>query len=91
MELEMKIIKSHQAKITICCQTPLVTPIALKICTVGFFNMLNPNLQSDLFSDHSSNTSFKVLKLFWVVVSGASYQPPAGTTNTHPKQFEHLN
>ena len=26
----------------------------------GFFNMLNPDLQSDLRSDHSRNTSFKV-------------------------------
>ena len=57
MELEMKITCTcHQAKITICCQTPLVTPIAPKICTGGFFNMLNPNLPSDLLSDHSSNT-----------------------------------
>ena len=55
MELEMKITCTcHQAKITICCQTPLVTPIAPKICTRGFFNMLNPNLPSDLLSDHSS-------------------------------------
>ena len=60
MELEMKIsCTCHQAKITICCQTPLVTPIAPKICTGGFFYMLNPNLPSDLFSDNSSNTSFK--------------------------------
>ena len=34
-------------------------PITLKICTGGFFYMLNPNLPSDLFSDNSSNTSFK--------------------------------
>ena len=37
MELEMKITCTcHQAKIAICCQTPLVAPIALKICTGGF-------------------------------------------------------
>ena len=60
MELELKITCTcHQAKIAICCQTPLVAPIASKICTEGFLNMLNPNLPSDLLSDHSSNTSFK--------------------------------
>ena len=26
----------------------------------GFFNMWNPNLPSDLLSDHSGNTSFEV-------------------------------
>ena len=60
MELELKITCTcHQAKNKICCQTPLVAPIAPKICTGGFFNMLNPNLPSDLLSDYSSNTSFK--------------------------------
>ena len=57
MELELKITCAcHQAKISICCQTPLVAPIAPKFCTAGFFNMPNPNLPSDLLSDHSSNT-----------------------------------
>ena len=42
MELELKITCTcHRAKIAICCQTPLVAPIAPKICTGGFFNMLN--------------------------------------------------
>ena len=64
MELELKITCTcHQAKIPICCQTPLVAPIALKICTRGFFSALNPKLQSDLLSDHSSNTSFKTAQL----------------------------
>ena len=59
MELEMEsTCTCHQAKIAICCQTPLVAPIALKICTWGFFSMLNPNLPSDLLSEYSSNTSF---------------------------------
>ena len=49
----------HQAKIATCGQTPLVAPIAPKNCTGGFFDMLNPNLPSDLLSDHSSNTNFK--------------------------------
>ena len=33
------------------------------------------------------------LKLFWVGVSGASYQPPThhSTRHQHPIQFEHLN
>ena len=57
MELELKITCTcHLAKITICCQTPLVAPIAPKICK-GVFNTLNPNFPSDLLSDHSSNTS----------------------------------
>ena len=61
MELELKIsCTCHQAKSAICCQTPLVAPIALKNCARGFFGMLNPNLQSDLLSDHPSNTSFKI-------------------------------
>ena len=60
MELELQIICTcHQAKIAICCQKPLVAPIGLKICTRWFFSMLNPNLQSDLLSDHPSNTRFK--------------------------------
>ena len=59
IELELKITCTcHQAKIAICCQKPLVAPIASKLCTGGFLNMLNPNLPSDLLSDHSSNTSF---------------------------------
>ena len=36
----------------------------------------------------------KVLKLFWVGVSGAQYQTPGGVfdsaTNAYPWQFEHL-
>ena len=60
MELELKITCTcHQAKIAMCCQTPLVAPIAPKICAGGFFNVLNPNLPSDLLCDYSSNTSFK--------------------------------
>ena len=51
--------KCHQAKITICCKTPLVAPIAPKICTWGFFNMLNPIWHTDLLSDQFSNTSIK--------------------------------
>ena len=59
MELELKITCAcHQAKIAICCQTPLVAPIASKICTGGFINMLNPKLPSDLLSDIFSNISF---------------------------------
>ena len=58
MELELKITCTcHHAKIEICCQTPLAAPIAPKIYTGEFFDMLNPNLLSDLLSDHSSNTS----------------------------------
>ena len=58
MELELKITCAcHQAKISICCQTPLVAPIAPKSCTAGFFNMPNPNLPSDLLSDHYGNTT----------------------------------
>ena len=70
MELELKITCTcHQAKNKICCQTPLVAPIAPKICTGGFFNMLNPNLPSDLLSDHSSNTSFNhELTVYWTAV-----------------------
>ena len=64
MELELKIpCACHQAKIAICCQKPLVAPIAPKICTGEFFSILNPNLPSDLLSDHSSNASFKVYSL----------------------------
>ena len=49
MELELKITcMCHQAKIEICCQTPLGAPIIPKIYTGGFFDMLNPNLPSDL-------------------------------------------
>ena len=60
MELELKITCTcHQAKIAICCQMPLVAPIASEIAQGGFLNMLNPNLPSDLLSDHSINTSFK--------------------------------
>ena len=65
MELELKIpCACHQAKITICCQMPLVAPIAPKNCTGGFFSMLNPNFPSDLLSDHSSNTSFNAHSKF---------------------------
>ena len=64
MVLELKITCAcHQAKIAICCQTPLVAPIAPKICTGRFFNIMNPNLPSDLLSDHSRNTSFKTSHL----------------------------
>ena len=42
MELELKITCScHQAKFAICCQMPLVAPVSHKICTGGFFNLLN--------------------------------------------------
>ena len=61
MELELKITCTcHLAKTTICRKTPLIAPIAPKICTEGFFNMLNPDLPSNLLSDHSINTSFKI-------------------------------
>ena len=61
MELELKITCTfHQAKIAICCQTPLVAPIAPKICTGVLFNMLNPNLPSDFDSNYTINTSFKI-------------------------------
>ena len=46
----------NQAKITICCHTPLVVPIALKIFTWGSY-VLNPHLESDLRFDHSKQTS----------------------------------
>ena len=52
MELALKITCNMQS-------TPLFAPIASKICTGGFFNMLDPNLPLDLLSDHSRNTSFK--------------------------------
>ena len=42
---------------------PLVAPIAPKICTEGFFTRLNPNLQSYLFLDQFSNTSFNYVLL----------------------------
>ena len=59
MELKLKITCTcHQAKIEKCCQTPLVAPMAQKIC-----KMLNPNLPSYSLSDHSSNTSFNHLSL----------------------------
>ena len=65
MELELKITCTcHQAKITICCQTPLVAPIALKICRVEVSTWLNPDVQSDLLSDHSRNTSFNKLNSY---------------------------
>ena len=55
MLLRMKITCTcHQAKMAMCCQLPN----APKICTVELFNMLNPNLQSDLLSDNSRRTSF---------------------------------
>ena len=58
MELELKITCTcHRAKIAICCQTPLVTPTAPKICTGKFFNMLNPNLPLLLLFAYSRNTS----------------------------------
>ena len=49
----------HQAKTTISSQTPVVAPISPKTCTGRFSSMLNPNLPSDLLSDHSRNTSLK--------------------------------
>ena len=57
--IEIHLHTCHQAKIAICCQTPQVAPIASKICTWGFLNMLNLNVLLDLLSDHSSNTSSK--------------------------------
>ena len=64
MELELKITCTcHQANTAICCQIPLVAQIASKICAEGFFSMLNPNLQSYLFFDHSSNTSYNYVLL----------------------------
>ena len=56
----LPVIKCHQVKIVLCCQMPLVVPISWKICTWGFFHMLNSNLQSDLLSDHSKRTSIKL-------------------------------
>ena len=52
-------LKFTCTEVAICHQTPLVVPIAPKIGARGFSNMLNPNLQSDLHSDHSRHTSFK--------------------------------
>ena len=41
MELELKITCTcHQANIAICCQTPLVAPIAPEICFEGFSTCL---------------------------------------------------
>ena len=58
MEPELKITCTcHQAKIERCCQTSMVAPIAQKNCTGGLFNILNPNLPSDLLAAHSGNTS----------------------------------
>ena len=58
MEPELKITCTcHQAKIERCCQTSMVAPIAQKNCTGRLFNILNPNLPSDLLADHSGNTS----------------------------------
>ena len=36
-----------------------------KICTGGFFNMLNPNFPSDLNSDYSRNTRFNCYSIWW--------------------------
>ena len=49
----------HMSSRAMCCQTPHVIPIDLKINAVRVFNMLNPNVQSDLLSDHSRHTSFQ--------------------------------
>ena len=57
MKLKLK-ITCRQAKIVICSQMPLVAPVAPKISTRGFYNLLNPNLPADLFSEHSRNKSF---------------------------------
>ena len=62
MELELKITcNCHQVTIAKCCQMPLVATIAPKVCIMGFFILLNPNLipnlQSDLLFDRSRNTS----------------------------------
>ena len=44
MVLELKITCAcHQAKIAVCCQTPLVALFARKIYSEGFFSVLNPN------------------------------------------------
>ena len=57
MVLEWKITCTcYQAKLEKCCQTPPVAPIAPNISTGEFVNTLNPDLQSDLISDHSRNT-----------------------------------
>ena len=54
MVFGLKITRTcHQAKIATRFQTALVVLIAPKVCTVGFFNMMNPNLQSYLVFDHS--------------------------------------
>ena len=47
----------NQAKIAIWCQMPLFALIPLEIGTWGVFNMLNPNLQSDLLFGHSRHTN----------------------------------
>ena len=52
-------LKFTCTEVAICHQTPLVVPIAPNISTIRFLNMLNPNLQSELHSDHSRHTSFK--------------------------------
>ena len=59
MVLELKITcVCHQAKVTIfiCCQMPWVAQNLLR----EVFNVPNPNLQSDLLSDHSRHTNFKI-------------------------------
>ena len=57
MELELKITCTcHQEKIMLSNATGY--PIAPKIYTGGFFDMLNPNFQSDLLSDHSIPAHF---------------------------------
>ena len=57
---------------------PLVVPIASKIFTGCSFNMLNPNLQSDLLSDHSRHTLIITRQLTvqydnWIFIQKWSY------------------
>ena len=63
----------HQTKTTICCQTQLVTLISPKNYTGWFVNMLNPNLPSDLLSNYSSNTSFKLTQFFLIWFSAIDF------------------
>ena len=68
-------LSKSQARI--CCQTPQVASIAPKNCTGGFFNMLNPNLTSDLLPDHSSNKRIYNLliriSILWIFHSWARF------------------
>ena len=53
-------VSSSSSKNCNMLSNDLVAPIAQKICTGRFFNMLNPKLPSVLNSDHSRNTSFNI-------------------------------